>query len=76
MFRFKLTIYLTCAVIHGTSQLDIVLVLKCKENQVLDHLMLLGGHPVILVGKKMWQIFAEKFKFWILIDAFEDEIEL
>ena len=63
MFRFKLTTYLTCTVIHGTSQLDIVLGLKCKENQVLDHLMLLGVH-------------AEKFKFWILIDAFEDEIEL
>ena len=28
--------------------------------------MLLGAHPVILVGNQMWQIFAEEFKFWIL----------
>ena len=59
---------LHCILVLDTSQLDIILVSKCKESQVLNHLMLpvLGAHPVILVGNQMWQIFAEEFKFWIL----------
>ena len=59
MFKFQLMITL---LILGSSKLDRVLVSKCKRNQVLNHLMLLGAHPVILVGTLMWQmrVFADK----------------
>ena len=52
--------------LNFSGQLDSVLFLKSKENQVLNHVMLLIAHPVILVGNQMWQIFVEEFKFWIL----------